>query len=179
MDLFLKDNFVKDKPMEEEGWYIVMVIIILEIGLMINVYVNDKYEIMDMENTTMLMDLCIKVNGSKICNMVKDLNYFLINLHIMVISNLAKDQDMVFINLVMNVYMKEILEIINLMDMGLNYVIIFSKFNWPNGRVYAGEWKNDMKEGKGKMIWADGTIYEGEYKNDKKHGFGILTWGII
>lgn len=75
-----------------------------------------------MENITIMMDLCIKVNGSKICNMVKDLNYFLINLHIKVVSNLGKDQEMVFIDLMMNVYMKVNLEIINIMDMGLKSV---------------------------------------------------------
>lgn len=106
--------------MEEAECYIVMVIIILEIGLMINVYVNDNYEIMDMENITIMMDLCIKDNGSKIYSMVKDLNYLVINLHIKVVSSLGKDQDMVYIDLVMNVYMKVNLEIINIMDMGLN-----------------------------------------------------------
>ena len=75
---------------------------------------------MDMENITIMMDLCIKVNGSKICNMVKVLNYFQINQHIKGISNLVKDQDMAFINFVMDVFMKANLEIINLMEMGKN-----------------------------------------------------------
>lgn len=88
---------------------------------MINVYVNVKYEIMDMENITIMMDHCIKVNGSKICNMVKDLNYFVINQHIKEVFNLGKDQDMVFIDLVMNVFIKVNLKIINLMDMGMYY----------------------------------------------------------
>jgi len=117
----MKVNCVKDKQMEEGECYIVMVIIILEIGLMINVYVNDIYEIMDMENITIMMDHSIKVNGSKICNMVKDLNYLVINQHIKEVFSLGKDQDMVFIDIVMNVFMKGNLEIINLMDMGLNY----------------------------------------------------------
>ena len=31
--------------------------------------------------------------------------------------------------------------------------------------------------GKGVYEWSDGRIYEGEYKNDKKDGFGKYWWG--
>lgn len=46
--------------------------------------------------------------------------------------------------------------------------------------IYIGEFKNGVKEGKGK--WKkdrndpESNQYEGEYKNDKKHGFGVFKW---
>ena len=39
---------------------------------------------------------------------------------------------------------------------------------------YIGEWKDNLKEGKGKEFWPDGTYYEGEYRNGKKWGEGKL-----
>ena len=30
--------------------------------------------------------------------------------------------------------------------------------------------------GKGKLEWPDGRVYEGEYEYDKKNGFGIFRW---
>ena len=42
--------------------------------------------------------------------------------------------------------------------------------------VYVGEWKNDKKEGKGKMTYYDKSkgVYEGEWKNNWKNGRGVL-----
>lgn len=34
-------------------------------------------------------------------------------------------------------------------------------------------------EGFGKFNWPDGRIYEGEYKDDKKHGKGLFKWYFI
>jgi hypothetical protein len=34
--------------------------------------------------------------------------------------------------------------------------------------IYEGNWKNDKKNGYGKMTYSDGTIYEGEWENDEK-----------
>ena len=31
-------------------------------------------------------------------------------------------------------------------------------------------------EGVGVYTWADGRCYAGEYKNDKKNGYGIYKW---
>ena len=38
----------------------------------------------------------------------------------------------------------------------------FGTFKWPDGMIYEGEYKNDMKDGIGKMTWPDGKIYYGE-----------------
>ncbi len=32
--------------------------------------------------------------------------------------------------------------------------------------MYDGEWKDDRKNGRGKLIWADGDVYDGEWKDD-------------
>lgn len=34
-------------------------------------------------------------------------------------------------------------------------------FLWPDGRKYEGDYKNDVKEGYGRLEWPDGKIYEG------------------
>jgi len=41
--------------------------------------------------------------------------------------------------------------------------------------VVLGEYKADMKQGKGKMTFWNGAIYEGDFSLDKMHGEGILT----
>jgi len=41
---------------------------------------------------------------------------------------------------------------------------------YNNGHVYDGEWKEDMKHGKGKMIYKNGNVYEGEWYKDHKKG---------
>lgn len=35
---------------------------------------------------------------------------------------------------------------------------------------------NDKMEGHGTFTWTDGRLYVGEYKNDVKHGMGTFTW---
>lgn len=49
-------------------------------------------------------------------------------------------------------------------------------YNWSDGRVYSGEWKNNKMEGRGVFTWPDGRRYEGEYIDDKKEGKGIFYW---
>ena len=49
-------------------------------------------------------------------------------------------------------------------------------YNWVDGRVYEGEWKDNNMHGKGVYKWKDGRVYEGDYYLDKKHGFGRYTW---
>jgi len=38
---------------------------------------------------------------------------------------------------------------------------------------YDGEWKNDLKNGKGFEVVTDNYVYDGELKNGKKDGTGI------
>ena len=44
------------------------------------------------------------------------------------------------------------------------------------GKVYDGEWKNDMREGKGIEIWPDGDRFEGHFLNDLRDGRGIYYY---
>lgn len=59
------------------------------------------------------------------------------------------------------------------------------KDNWRHGRgkmifadksTYDGEWKDDRQHGTGKWSSADGSSYEGEWKNDAKEGKGHMRW---
>ena len=47
---------------------------------------------------------------------------------------------------------------------------------YKNGNKYEGEWKNDVKEGKGIMLLSNGNKYEGEYKNGLKEGKGKMYY---
>ncbi|XP_010598160.2 MORN repeat-containing protein 3 isoform X2 [Loxodonta africana] len=45
-----------------------------------------------------------------------------------------------------------------------------------NGDRYMGEWKDDMRHGKGTQIWKKkGAIYEGDWKLGKRDGYGTLS----
>lgn len=45
-------------------------------------------------------------------------------------------------------------------------------FRWENGSFYEGKWKDNMRNGYGKMISTSGKIYEGNFVNNKKEGKG-------
>lgn len=32
---------------------------------------------------------------------------------------------------------------------------------WPDGKMYSGEWKNNLMDGYGEYVWADGKKYIG------------------
>lgn len=38
---------------------------------------------------------------------------------------------------------------------------------------YIGDWKNNKKNGNGKIKYKNGDEYEGQFKNNKKEGKGI------
>ena len=44
---------------------------------------------------------------------------------------------------------------------------------YNSGSRYEGDWKNNKMEGKGIYYYNDGNRYEGDWKNDKKEGKGI------
>jgi len=48
------------------------------------------------------------------------------------------------------------------------------KFEWPDGRIYIGDYKEDKKDGEGEYNWPDGRIYKGRWKNGKQHGEGLF-----
>ena len=48
----------------------------------------------------------------------------------------------------------------------------FGIMEYDNGRVYEGEWKDDLRNGY--EIYANGATYEGEWKDDKQHWHNIV-----
>jgi len=50
----------------------------------------------------------------------------------------------------------------------------------PLGQLYQGQFKDQMKHGKGVLHFQvpriGRLVYEGEFVQDKKHGYGVLTW---
>ncbi|CAH0701618.1 unnamed protein product [Spodoptera exigua] len=53
---------------------------------------------------------------------------------------------------------------------GLRHAIFTSR-----GDKYIGDWKNDVKEGKGRFLTAGGKLYEGDWVKGCRHGFGLLS----
>ena len=52
--------------------------------------------------------------------------------------------------------------------------------NYNNGDKYIGEWKNDKREGKGKIIYKDNSEFDGEWKeNIEFKGKGKIINEII
>ena len=50
----------------------------------------------------------------------------------------------------------------------------YGKLFLVNGNRYEGEFQNDLFTGNGKYFWPNGCKYVGGFKNDKKDGKGIL-----
>jgi hypothetical protein len=42
-------------------------------------------------------------------------------------------------------------------------------------KSYEGDWKDGFEDGMGKRIWKDGSIYDGEWKKGKRDGMGKMT----
>lgn len=48
--------------------------------------------------------------------------------------------------------------------------------NSNNLKMYEGDWKDDKKQGYGKLTWTSGEMYEGDFFNDAAHGSGTFVW---
>ncbi|XP_054289764.1 MORN repeat-containing protein 3-like [Macrosteles quadrilineatus] len=44
-----------------------------------------------------------------------------------------------------------------------------------SGEKYKGEWKNNLKHGKGSQLWKNKHMYEGDWLNGQRHGYGVLS----
>jgi len=54
----------------------------------------------------------------------------------------------------------------------------YGSYNFDNGDLYVGTWKNGSKHGNGNYYWKSGKVYCGEFKEGKFDGFGSLMYGI-
>ena len=52
----------------------------------------------------------------------------------------------------------------------------FGTYTYDNGTKYEGEFRADMRNGKGTFTYPDGAKYEGEFVNNDKKGHGTFTW---
>lgn len=50
------------------------------------------------------------------------------------------------------------------------------KYTYKNGNTYDGEWVNAVREGQGTLTYKSGETYTGGWKADKRHGFGKYKW---
>ena len=50
------------------------------------------------------------------------------------------------------------------------------KMIYKNGDVYDGDWDDDEKDGQGKMIYKNGDVYDGDWEDDEKDGVGTTTY---
>jgi len=48
----------------------------------------------------------------------------------------------------------------------------FGEYTWPNGQIYLGDFKNNIRVGKGLFTHPNGTKYDGSWKDGKFDGFG-------
>ena len=47
---------------------------------------------------------------------------------------------------------------------------------YKDNRLYEGEWKNDLREGRGYEKYGNGNIYVGMFSKGKANGKGVYTW---
>ncbi|KAL4508042.1 hypothetical protein ABPG72_021415 [Tetrahymena utriculariae] len=47
-------------------------------------------------------------------------------------------------------------------------------YQFDNGSVYEGQWKNGQRHGRGVQYWSDGSVYEGYWRNNMAQGKGRL-----
>lgn len=50
------------------------------------------------------------------------------------------------------------------------------KYEWPNGEVYNGQWRQGEMDGEGEFKWTNGDSYKGSYSRGKRSGFGHFQW---
>jgi hypothetical protein len=51
----------------------------------------------------------------------------------------------------------------------------YGVYEYANGDIYEGDFKDNKKDGKGTFTFANGRKYEGHWKNDERHGKAKYT----
>ena len=49
-------------------------------------------------------------------------------------------------------------------------------FQYKNGDVYVGEFKNNKIDGYGIYRWKNNSVYDGMFKEDQRHGKGVIRY---
>ena len=47
---------------------------------------------------------------------------------------------------------------------------------FSNIKNYKGDYKDGLRDGKGRLEFIDGTVYEGQFENNKMHGYGKIFY---
>ena len=47
---------------------------------------------------------------------------------------------------------------------------------YHSGRIYEGNWLEDMREGEGYERFENNNVYKGRFKKGRAHGKGVYTW---
>ena len=53
----------------------------------------------------------------------------------------------------------------------------YGSYTWNDGTKITGYFENVVSNKHGKKVYPDGRIYIGEFKNDIENGKGVLIWG--
>jgi len=48
------------------------------------------------------------------------------------------------------------------------------KYCYEDGKIYLGQWQNNMFHGEGTLTYSNGNIYEGGFVSNQKSGFGVF-----
>lgn len=48
--------------------------------------------------------------------------------------------------------------------------------NWDDGSKYDGDWKDDVRHGKGVFEYTNGDKYDGDWADDIQHGKVLITF---
>lgn len=47
---------------------------------------------------------------------------------------------------------------------------------FPQGDFFDGEFKNNVRNGRGRYQWKNGRVFVGEYRDDLRHGYGVFAY---
>ncbi len=54
--------------------------------------------------------------------------------------------------------------------------LIYPKDDEHSRLSYNGNFEDNKRSGKGKLIWKSGAKYEGDFENGLRNGFGVYTY---
>lgn len=68
-------------------------------------------------------------------------------------------------------------EEVNFSNHSIGFLLFLGKYEYKDGRVYNGEWMNNLRHGRGVYnLGKSGLVYDGNFIKGVKEGQGRLTW---